>query len=503
MTDVQLFGMNPRGHHFTNVVIHAAAALLLFLLLLRLTGALWPGLFVAALFALHPLHVESVAWVAERKDVLSALFWFLTLLLYAEYAAGRKPALYFLALLSFVSGLMSKPMLVTLPMVMLVLDFWPLGRFQCDRQESGFRQSLLKLLPLLKEKIPFLLCSLLSATITIYAQARGGALANISALPFGLRCENALIASVRYIGATFWPHNLAVYYPFPATIPFWQVISSLLVLLLVSAATIRLWKNRPYLATGWFWFLITLAPVIGLVQVGAQSMADRYTYLPLTGLFIMVAWGVRDATRGMRYRRSILALAACAILMTSIFLTKQQLGYWQDSATLLRHTLDVTSDNAMANYYLGIALHAEGKPAVAIPYYREALLINPAHANAHNMLGIALQACGDGDAALHEFRAALRINSGNTVTHNNLGRALQAKGDLDAALGEFEEALRINPRDPQAHVNRGVVCESRGMFDEAIREYQAALRERPDSREVRERLERLAPGRSMGSEAGQ
>ncbi|MFZ2951270.1 MAG: tetratricopeptide repeat protein [Desulfuromonadaceae bacterium] len=479
MADVQLYGMNPRGHHLTNVAIHTFTALLVFFFLFRLTDGLWQSLFVAALFALHPLHVESVAWVAERKDVLSAFFWFLTLLFYASYVAKRKMSLYIAALCAFVLGLMSKPMLVTLPVVMLLLDYWPLDRYR-DGEKPGARQLLSSLLPLVKEKIPFFACSLFSALITIHAQHKGGAVQGLSEISFRLRSENALIAYVKYIGKTLWPHDLAVLYPFPPSIPSWQVTGSLFIMLLVSAAAVNAGRSHPYVAAGWFWFLITLVPVIGLIQVGGQAMADRYSYIPLTGLFIIAAWGVPDLARGLRYRQVILALLAGTVITASAALTRHQLGYWRDNISLYRHTLQITTDNPGINYNQGLALQAKGDLDAAIREYRESLRIAPNSRNSHYNLALALQTRGDLNAAIQEYRQALRINPDNINAHYNLGLALAGKGDLDAAIQEYREALRINHTNANAHNNLGAALATKGDLDAAIQEYREALRINPD-----------------------
>ncbi len=401
MADVQFYGMNPRGHHLTSVVIHTISSLLLLLLLFRLTGSLWQSSFVAALFALHPMHVESVAWVAERKDVLSAFFWFLTLLLYAEYAAKRKPMLYVLSLFSFVLGLMSKPMLVTLPLVMLLMDFWPLNRGHF-KEQIPWRNQLPLLMGFLKEKIPFFACSLFSAVITIYAQNKGGAISGLEIVPFGLRIENALIAYVKYIAEALWPHDLAVLYPLLHSFPLWQVIGSLSFLLSISAATFLSRRRYPYLAVGWFWFLITLVPVIGLVQVGVQSMADRYTYIPFIGLFIMGAWGIPILTKELPYKRIVLTLLAVSVIIASTTLTWRQLGYWRDSGTLFRHAIQVTSVNYMAHYGLGNYLNKTGDPDSAIIEFRTVLTINPNFHMAHNDLGNCFLDKGDLYGAIKE-----------------------------------------------------------------------------------------------------
>jgi hypothetical protein len=422
MVDAQFYGMNPRGHHLTNVVIHTVSTVLLFLLLFRITSALWQSAFVAALFALHPLHVESVAWVAERKDVLSAFFWFLTLFFYSEYVAKRKSAMYILSLFSFVLGLMSKPMLVSLPVVMLLLDYWPLNRFGLKEQEPWQRHISGCAIDLIKEKIPFFACSLFACIITIYAQTQG-----IVPQPFQLRIENALIAYVRYIDKTFWPHDLAVLYPLNFSFQFWQVISSLIFLILMSAAVIRARHRYPYLTFGWFWFIITLVPVIGLIQVGFQSMADRYTYIPLIGLFIMVAWGGADLTKGLRYREGILSLLAGVVIIASTALTWQQLGYWQDNISLYRHTLQITTGNYIINYNLGLTLADKGDLDAAIKEFKIAIMIKPKYYEAHNNLGVALAKKGNIDEAIKEFQETLMINPDCLDAQKNLDFALNIK----------------------------------------------------------------------------
>lgn len=432
MADVRFFGMNPRGHHLTSVVIHTVATLLIILFLLRVTGSLWKSSFVAALFALHPMHVESVAWVAERKDVLSALFWFLTLIFYAEYVGKQKPVFYMLSLFAFVLGLMSKPMLVTLPLVMLLLDFWPLGRYRHKKRGQGLRQFSGSVLALVKEKIPFFACSLLSGVITIYAQNKGGGVRSFSDMPFDLRIENALVSYVKYVSKTFWPQDLAVYYPFPLSVPLWQVICSLSVLLLLSAAAILAGRRYPYIPVGWFWFLVTLLPVIGLIQAGGQAMADRFSYIPAIGLFIIVAWGVTDLAGGLKQRECILALLAGGVITVSAALTWQQLGYWRDSISLYRRALRVTTDNYLINYNLGLYLANKGDVDAAIREFHEVLRIIPDFENAHNNLGFALLSKGDVDAAIREFQETIRLNPNNEFARNNLRLALAQKRNQNA-----------------------------------------------------------------------
>jgi tetratricopeptide (TPR) repeat protein len=488
MAVADFYGMNPRPHHLANVVIHAASALLLFLLLFRQTGARWHSIIVAALFALHPLHVESVAWVAERKDMLSALFCFLTLWSYAEYAAKRRTGWYLCALVLFALGLMSKAMLVTLPLVMLLIDFWPLDRYRQQEQEPAQRSLSRELVGLVKEKIPFLVCSLCSGLITIHAQQQGGVMQGFREIPLWFRSENALVAYVRYIAKTFWPTDLAVLYPFPPSIRLWQVVGSALILLLISAAAVRGRHRFPYIAVGWFWFLITLVPVIGLIQVGAQAMADRYSYLPVTGLFIAVTWGVADLAKGARHRQLVAALLAVAVISASAAITRRQLGYWQDSATLFRHTLQVTTGNAEINYNLGRLLHDRGELDAAIPYYREALRLNPNDMDAHNNMGNIFQAKGDPDAAIRQYREALQIAPNDFNARYNLGVVFQATGNPDAAIEQYQRALQISPDDSNAHGNLGVVFHTKGNLDAAIREYQEALRANHDNVAARNNL---------------
>jgi cytochrome c-type biogenesis protein CcmH/NrfG len=479
MIDVQLYGTNPRGHHLTNVFIHTFSTLLLLFLLLRITGEFWCSFFVAALFALHPLHVESVAWVAERKDILSAFFWFLTLLLYANYTATRKTSLYILTFFSFIVGLMSKPMLVTLPIIMLLMDFWPLDRYRLEEMESGLRHFIVKTLSLVKEKIPFFACSLFSGIVTIYAQYEGGSISSIEITSFSSRIENALTSYLEYISLTLWPHDLAVLYPFPASIPLWRVISSLFVLLLVSGITIRVRRMYPYLAVGWFWFLFTLVPVIGLIQVGQQTMADRYTYIPLTGLFIMIAWGIKDLTKGLPHRKSIVAVLAATVITTFAALTWLQIGYWRDSISLFRHTLQVTSGNGAIHYNLGLTYKRKGDLAAAVQEFKASLMINPSDKYIHFWLGTVYAQQNDLDAAIREYQEALQIDADFKEAHKNLGATLGIHGNMDGAIHEFQEVLRIAPNDSEGHSGLGLALLSKGNLAAAIQEYQEALRINP------------------------
>jgi len=521
MADVQLFGMNPRGHHLTNVFIHAAASVLLLLFLFRVTGGLWQSAFAAALFALHPLHVESVAWVAERKDVLSGFFGILTLLLYASYAVKRTAMRYALALASFALGLMSKPMLVSLPVILLLLDFWPLQRLRFGDSEHGSGDGA-PFPVLLKEKVPFFVCALVSAILTMIAQQKGGAIRSFEAVPLADRIGNALVSYVSYLVKTVWPHDLAVFYPFPASLPIWQVTAASLTLLFFSAVVVRAARQRPYLLLGWFWFLITLAPVIGIIQVGGQAMADRYSYLPLVGLFIMAAWEAPRIVAKIPCRRALLAVTAVALLAASAVQTWRQTGFWQDNFTLYRHAVRVTAGNDLAHYNLGFALDEKGDLDGAIGEYREAIAINPRNVGARNNLGFALDRKGDldgaireyrealavsprsfaahynlglvfdelkeSDRAMEEFRAAVSINPGFSAAHYSLGADLAKRGDVDSAIGEYREAIRGNPDHLAAHCSLGICLAGKGDLDGVVREFREALRINPASAAVHNNL---------------
>jgi tetratricopeptide (TPR) repeat protein len=480
MTDVQLFDLNPRGHHLTSVVMHAASALLISLLLARITAAPWQSLFVAALFALHPLHVESVAWVAERKDVLSCLFWMLTLILYAGYARQRGAGRYMATLACFSIGLMAKPMLVTLPVVLLLLDYWPLERFRPGQDQDG-TSAATSVAKLAWEKIPFFLLSALSAAITIHAQHQGGAMKNLDAVPLMLRIGNAMVSYIQYLLKAIWPHDLALLYPIPASIPPWQILGSALLLLAISTATIRCRRSHPYLMVGWLWYLVTLLPVIGLIQVGGQSMADRYTYIPLTGIFIIAAWGANDLLDGWRQRRPVLSILAIAIICALTAATWHQLGYWRDSITLYRHTLAVTRDNYLILNNLGIAMDEQGNHQAAVELYEEALRAWPRSANAHINLGAVYAHEGKFEEAIGHYREALRIQPDYTLAMVDMGKALTSIGRPDEAITQFEQALKLDNGLADAHLNLALLLRKAGRVDEASRHYETVLKLEPYS----------------------
>ncbi|MGD8916346.1 MAG: tetratricopeptide repeat protein [Syntrophobacterales bacterium] len=483
MLDCELFGLKPGMHHLVNLLFHLANSVLLLLVLNRMTGALWPSSFVAALFALHPLHVESVAWVAERKDVLSAFFWLLAVRAYSRYVERPRSRRYLLALFFFALGLMAKPMVVTLPFVLLLLDYWPLERMEINRlrvkqNEGGMARS--SVFHLVWEKIPFIVLSGATTVVTIIAQRQVGALKSFEGFPFSHRIANALVSYVSYIGKMVWPHKLAVFYPYPTTIPLWQSAGAGLLLITISVLLLRAAANRPYLAVGWLWYVVTLLPVIGLVQVGVQAMADRYTYLSIIGLFIIIAWGIPSVLASWRHRKKAIALAATVLLLVFAICSMRQVSYWQDSASLFQHTNKVTINNDVAHNHLGLALAAQGRFEEAMSHYVQALRIKPREPWVHSNLGIALARQGRLAQAIDHYEEALRIKPDLAKAHNNLGNALAKQGKLEEAMSHYAEALRIKPDFEKAHNNLGNALARQGKLEEAMSHYAEALRINPD-----------------------
>ena len=482
MVDVQIFGAEAGWHHLTNVALHALASVLLFLFLNRATRARWPSAFVAFLFALHPLHVESVAWVAERKDVLSAVFWFLSLWGYVRYAEAPSPRRYLLMAAAFCCGLMAKPMIVTLPFVLLLLDVWPLRRTPPWR-------------PRVREKIPLFALSAVAAVVTYSVQAASGAVRAVASLPLGLRAENALISYGWYLANTVWPSRLAVFYPFPSQVPGWQMIVSAAVL--AGVTVMALWSRgkRPHLLVGWLWFLGTLVPVIGLVQVGMQARADRYLYVPMVGLGIMLAWSVPQI-RAM-------AMAGAALCAVFAALTVVQLGYWQNSVTLFGRAVEVTADNGLAEHNLGAALMADPtRLPEAIGHLREAMRLNPNSERVRSDLGTALARAGQLAQAEQAFRAGLAIDGRSAILHNNLGNVLLNEGRVGEAMAEYQTALRIDPGYEEArrnlevagpnlavsHYNAGIDLANEGRGAEAVKEFEECLQLDPNNASAQNNL---------------
>jgi Flp pilus assembly protein TadD len=514
--DVQLFGLNAGAHHLVNVLLHAANSLLLFLVLRRMTRAIWPSAVVAALFAWHPLHVESVAWIAERKDVLSTFFGLLTLWSYGRYVETASVLNLRFALLWFALGLMAKPMLVTLPFVLLLLDFWPLGRLTRTGQkgkenlpaskatrdqlpQSPKSRSWADLIPLLREKTPFLVLSAVSSVLTFVAQRRGGSVISLEAIPFWERLVNALVSYANYLLQMVWPAKLAVIYPYPSGWSLGVVTAALFALGGISVLVARLAASRPYLVVGWLWYLGTLVPVIGLVQVGQQAMADRYTYLPLTGVFMMVVWRAAEAASASRARSVAVAVCAGVVLCAGLAATSFQLKHWRNDVALFEHTLKVTTNNSHAHRGFGIALVKQGRLDEAIEHFATAACVSPGYVGAHYSLAETLARKGDFDGALREYEIVLRLQPDNADAHNDLGNHLMRLGRLDEAARHFTEALRLRPDQPEAHFNLALILEDGAKAREALEHLREALRRRPDWPLA---LDRMAWIRATAADAG-
>ncbi len=445
MLDCQLFGLHAGGHHFNNVVLHTAAVILLFLVLYQMTAALWRSAFVAAVFAIHPLRVESVAWIAERKDVLSGVFFMLTLGAYLHYVRKQTRGRYAMLAISFACGLMTKPMLVTVPFVLLLLDYWPLRRIVDIRT----------LRKLALEKVPLLVLSLASSVATFLAQ--GGVTGKAEPFPLAWRIDNAVVSYLIYIGQMFWPAHLTVFYPHPESgLSVWDVIGAAAILVAITGATLVLRRTRPYFIIGWFWYLGMLVPVIGVLQIGMQGHADRYTYLPQIGLYLMLTWAIADLFQSWRYRRSLLAIGAAIVLVALGRSARSQVPNWRNSESLWKRALAVTSNNHLAHENLGVILQRRGEVDEAILHYREALRIRSS-------------------SGQNRYRRAL------ARAHSNLAGALLRKGNIDEAIAHSEMALKLRPEDADAHTNLGNALLQKGFADRAILHYEKALRTAPES----------------------
>jgi len=539
MLDVQLFGLKPRWHHLTNLLFHIANTLLLFVIFHRMTKAPWKSAFVAALFALHPLHVESVAWVSERKDVLSTFFWMLTMAAYIHYVEHPGLKNYLAVLMFFVLGLMAKPMLVTLPFVLLLLDCWPLQRLQQKKSIQGIRTEVTKPLsankrkgksgrkqtsgslpaldpgsstagavqtvvkeeepaddkyqwalvrPLILEKIPLLVLAALSCTVTFIAQQKGGAVKSIGVFPPVVRITNGFVCYVIYIGKTIWPSNLAVFYPHPGLRPLWQVLGAVLFLGAITFAVIRTAKRLPYLAVGWLWFASTLVPVIGIVQVGDQAMADRYTYIPLIGLFVMAAWGIPELMKKWQPTRpprkeALFALPA-SILACLLIVTWTQVGYWRNSIALYDHALKVTNPNDTIYDNRGDANYCLGNLREAISDYDRAIEINPKYAGSYINRGNAYGKLGDQRQAISDYDRAIEINPEHARAYSDRGAAYGALGNQRQAISDYNRAIEINPKYADAFNNRGAAYGELGNHRQAISDYNRAIEINPEYAEA-------------------
>jgi tetratricopeptide (TPR) repeat protein len=473
--DGQLFQMESGIHHLVNVLFASLADMLLYMTLKRATGARWRSAFVALVFAMHPLHVESVAWVSERKDTLCAIFWFLALYAYVRYTERPSPGRYLLVAAPFCLGLMSKPMLVTFPFTLLLFDIWPLRRTQWPRT--------------ILEKLPLISLSAAESAVTYFTQQSTGALYSV---PLALRMANVFISYVTYIRQTLWPTRLAFFYPYHS-IPPRQVVFSLTIVLGVSALAIWAWRRQPYFTVGWFWFIGTLIPVVGVVQAGRQAHADRYMYVPMIGLLLILAWGAADVVQQWPRTKLIIAASAVVCCAACMVLTWKETAYWRNSETLYQRAIDVTLDNWVAEYNLGTHYTTAGRSVDAIPHFEAVLRINPNFIEVHNNLGAALLDLEGCEAAIPHFEAAARAQSSNAVASYNLGGCQMTGGNYEAAIPYFEAAIRARPDYAEAHYSLAV-CLSKipGRAPEAVKQYEMLLRLTPDDPRVYSNLSDLA-----------
>ena len=508
MLDYQLYGLQAKGHHLTSLFFHIANSLLLFLVLFRMTGALWKSAFVSVVFALHPLNVESVAWVAERKNVLSTLFWLMTMWAYIHYI--QKPSIkrYSLVIAFFTLGLMSKAMLVTLPFVLLLLDFWPLRRLKFSK-ERGSNEVLEKNIgkksevsKLVFEKTPLFLLTIGLSILTFIAQKRTGAMNYAENLTFSIRVTNAMVSYLEYLEKMVWPRGLSILYPHPGNaLAEWKGILCGIALVGISIISIRLIRKAPYFLIGWLWYLGTLVPVIGIVQVGRQAMADRYAYIPLIGVFIIVAWGAPELLSKWRFKKKVLSVSAGIIIFALLITTWEQVSHWKNSITIFKHAIKINPDSAEPHYNLGVALVAEGKNEEAIYHYKIAIKINPDSADAYNNLGSALLREQKIEAAISNYKIAIKINPDFADAHYNLGVALVAEGMNEEAISNYKMAIKINPDFAGAHYNLGVALVAEGKNEEAIYHYKIAIKINPDFADAHYNLGKALVAEGMNEEA--
>lgn len=486
MLDFQLFGFDPAGHHVHNVLLHILVSLLLFLVLERMTGGFWQSAFVAAVFALHPLHVESVAWVSERKDTLSALFWILTMAGYDAYVKKPVAWRYVLVLILFSLGLMAKPMLVTLPLALILLDYWPLRRFSLERG-TGRRRIAWNLV---LEKVPLLLLSIGSSIITFIVQRQGGAISTLEGLPVTVRLGNAVLSYFRYLGKFLWPTDLAAFYPIGTIGPVVLIVILALVLLAFTVLSIRL-RQYPYLSVGWLWYVGTLVPVIGIVQVGAQAMADRYMYLPMIGVLIPLTWGVEEFSRRLPNRVAVLSIVSGVLLGAMALLSNRQAGYWKNTTTLFEHTLSVTTDNWMAHYNLGAAYEQAGELEKARYHYQRTAEIHPGLSTVHYDLGKVLGLLGSHEEAVAHLRKAIEMRPDLERAYLRLGVELVKVGDVPAALPNFRKAYEFNRYYGDPYHNAGLILVEIGKLDEALTCLRRAFEANPDDATMKRDIDRV------------
>jgi protein O-mannosyl-transferase len=485
LLDYQLFGLNSGGHHLTNLLLHIANALILFFVFVRITGTLWQSGFVAALFALHPFNVESVAWVAERKNVLSTFFWMLTLWTYTYYVCKPEVKRYLLVALCFVLGLMSKPMLVTLPFVLLLLDYWPLKRLRIvNKNNTVSVENEVSFYRLIFEKLPLLIFSVGSCFATYIVQKSAGAVYSSDLLPLQTRIVNALVSYIKYLEMMVWPKKLAILYLHSVpTLPLWKGLVCVVILACISIAVIQRAQRKPYLAVGWFWYLGTLVPVIGVVQVGVQAMADRYAYVPLIGIFIMVAWGIPDLLAKWRKKEKVLIVLAGLYISILMAVTWNQVSHWKNSITVFEHAIRVSDsqhpDFSRVHILLGNALKDKGLIEEAISLYKKAIKLNPNHSGAYNNLGGALLDKGFTEEAISHFKMSIKLNPDDFQAHYILG-TIMLPFNKEEAIFHIKTAIKLNPYFARSHDKLGVVLFLEGKIGEAVPHFLQAVKLKPD-----------------------
>jgi tetratricopeptide (TPR) repeat protein len=489
MLDWKLFGPRAGGHHWTNVVIHIFNTILIFLLLRTLTGALWRSAFVAVLFAIHPINVESVAWISERKNVLSTFFWIVTMLFYVWYVRFPNWQKYLLVVISFALGLMSKPMLVTLPFTLLLLDYWPLGRMNTKQyyknQASEITNFTLrkKTIPFLfMEKVPLFILSAIFSCVTFFAQKNVGAVLSLQFFPLSSRLANAVISYGLYIRKMFWPFDLAVFYPVNYNMSLWQVVLSILLLIVITVSVCIYFRKLPYLFMGWLWYLGTLVPVIGIVQIGNQAMADRYAYIPFIGLFIILTWGLSDVLK-KRFSLKITSIAVLSITIGLTIVSCRQVQYWHNTFTLFSHALNVTQNNSVAHSNVAGELLMQGRANEAMIHCEKALLLNPYDYNTLVRTAKAYELLGENNKAIDALRLAIEVNPGYAKAYNDLCILLLRAGKVEDAMKIYSKAVELNSNKDNLELqyNFGNVLAMQGHYADAIIHYAQALRIQPQN----------------------
>lgn len=493
MLDCQLFGVDAGMHHLMNLLFHTLNTLLLFIIFYRMTGQIWQCAFIAMLFGLHPLHVESVAWVSERKDVLSTFFWMLVILFYISYTKNRSLAKYMVVFILCLAAFMTKPMVITLPAILLLLDYWPLKRFKF-RQENHADLTAGKVNCLLiYEKVPLIILAIMLLVVTLVAQRTVSPESLIITnlyenIPLNLRVANAFLSYIKYIVSIFFPFNLAILYPHPDHISMFKTVSAVLVLFVVTIYFFYKLESRPYLLFGWLWYIITITPVIGFIQFGMHAMADRYTYIPSIGIFIIITWGGAEIIRNCHYKKIIASSLALVLMILLLICTRIQLSYWKDSKTLFLHAIEVTKNNASMHNDLGYIYTEESNIDKALFHFSEALKINPSYTHAHFNIGCLLGDINRQDEAIWHLKEVLKVNPHCEPAHRKISFMLLKQGKTAEAITHCEKALLIDPLNPETHNNFGMALLHQGKVDEAIRHFHIAKQILPDSKAIQDNL---------------